>query len=58
MNISLLCVQNDILLSLDKKQSVILGFLDLSAAFDTVSHEILLARLATRFGISETHSLV
>ena len=45
---ALLCLQNDILLSLDKKQPVILGFLDLSAAFDNVSHEILLSRLATR----------
>ena len=46
---------NDILLPLHKKQSVILGFLDLSAAaFDTVSREVLLSRLATRFRISGT----
>ena len=49
---SLLRVQNDILQSLDKKQSVILVLLDLSAAFDTIGHEILLSRLAERFGIS------
>ncbi|CAB3981070.1 Hypothetical predicted protein [Paramuricea clavata] len=49
---SLLRVQNDILQSLDKKQSVILVLLDLSAAFDTIGHKILLSRLAERFGIS------
>ena len=49
---SLLRVQNDILQSLDKNQSVILVLLDLSAAFDTTGHEILLSRLAERFGIS------
>ena len=49
---SLLRVQNDILQSLDKKQSAILVLLDLSAAFDTIGHEILLSRLAERFGIS------
>jgi hypothetical protein len=48
---SLLRVQNDIMQSLDKKQSVILVLLDLSAAFDTTGHEILLL-LAERFGIS------
>ena len=51
---ALLRVHNDILQSLDKKQSVILGFLDLSAAFDTVNHDILFCRLATRFGITGT----
>ena len=32
-----------------RNNSVMLGFPDLSAAFDTVSHEILISRLATRF---------
>jgi len=48
----LLRVQNDILVALDNHQSVILLLLDLSAAFDTVDHTILLNRLATRFGIT------
>ena len=49
---ALLRVQNDILVALDNHQSVILLLLDLSAAFDTVDHTILLNRLATRFGIT------
>ena len=48
---SLLRVQNDILQSLDKKESVIFVLLDLSAAFDTICHYILLSRLTERFGI-------
>ena len=43
-------VQNDILLALDNRSSVILLLLDLSAAFDTVDHQILLSRLEKRFG--------
>ena len=49
---SLLRVENDILQSLDKKESVILVLLDLSAAFDTIGHDILLSRLEERFGVS------
>ena len=51
---ALLRVQNDILLDLDKKQGVILVLLDLSAAFDTIDHNVLLERLAERLGISGT----
>ena len=39
-------VQDDILHAIDGNKAVILLMLDLSAAFDTVSHEILLDRLA------------
>jgi len=45
-------VQNDILEAIDDGKCVFLVLLDLSAAFDTVSHDILLDRLSTRFGIS------
>ena len=48
---ALVRVNNDILLALDNHQSVVLLLLDLSAAFDTVDHNVLLDRLATRFGI-------
>ena len=49
---ALLRVQNDILRSLDKRKDVILILLDLSAAFDTIDHNILLHRLYCRFGIT------
>ncbi len=51
---ALLCVTNDILLSLDRPQVVLLVLLDLSVAFDTVDHEMLLARLSSRIGLCET----
>ncbi len=48
---ALLRVQNDILSAIDSQKVVILVLLDLSAAFDTISHEILLQRLYHRMGI-------
>ena len=42
---------SDILDAADCRQVTLLAFLDLSAAFDTVDHEILLLRLATSFGV-------
>src|SRR5271155_4156573 len=49
---ALLRIQNDLLLGIENKQVSALFFLDLSAAFDTIDHEILLTRLQTHFGIS------
>ena len=51
---ALLKITNDILLETDKQKVVLLAFLDLSAAFDTVDHTILLNRLQTMFGIEGT----
>jgi len=48
---TLLKVQDDILQALDNDQYVILLLLDLSAAFDTVDHRILPARLTDRLDI-------
>ena len=45
-------VQNDILEAIDDGKCVFLVLLDLSAAFDTVSHDILLERLNNDLGIS------
>ena len=51
---ALVRVRNDILKAVYNNRSVILLLLDLSAAFDTVDHSILLSRLQNRFGIRNT----
>ena len=48
---ALLKVQNDILRAIDEQKCIVLLLLDMSAAFDTVDHDLLLARLSSRFGI-------
>jgi exonuclease III len=49
---ALLTVHNDILVAMDKGKVTALVMLDLSAAFDTVDHSILIQRLENWFGIS------
>ncbi len=49
---ALVRVTNDILMSLDNKQQVALILLDLSAAFDTLDHDILIDRFKNYFNIS------
>ena len=50
---ALVRIQNDILIDNDQKKCVFLVMLDLSAAFDLVSHPILLKRLENRIGITD-----
>ena len=51
---ALLKVHNDILLNMDKGQITALTLLDLSAAFDTIDHSILMERLSDWYGITGT----
>jgi hypothetical protein len=51
---ALLRVQNDILMALDKTNIVMLVLLDLSAAFDTIDHSLLLARMSDTMGVNGT----
>ena len=47
-------VHNDILVAIDKRHCVMLLPLDLSAAFDTVDHDVLLRRLHSKYSSSGT----
>ena len=45
-------IHNDILMMVDKKKNVVLLLLDLSAAFDTINHKLLLNKLTSMYGIN------
>ena len=51
---ALTCIHDDILWAVDEKQCVILLLLDLSAAFDTIDHDMLLSRLWKYIGLRDT----
>ena len=51
---ALLKVKSDFLQYVDDSKSVLLVLLDMSAAFDTVDHPILLQRLRDRFGMCDS----
>ena len=51
---ALLKIHNDIICNMDNGKVTALTLLDLSAAFDTIDHSILLERLYEHFGISGT----
>ena len=48
---AVLKIHNDILLMVDKKKHVILMLLDLTAAFDTINHELLINKLKRSYGL-------
>ena len=49
---ALVRVHNDVLVAIDKRHFVVRLLLDLSAAFNTVDHDILLTRLHSKYSIS------
>ena len=54
MHIKTFTPPNDISCAIDNNESIIFFLLNLSAAFDTVDHSILLSRLRDRFRVNGT----
>ena len=51
---ALLRINNDLLRAIDQHQEAVLILLDMTAAFDTIDHQMLLDRLSKRYGICGT----
>ena len=51
---ALLKVQNDILINMDNEEVTLLVMLDMSAAFDTIDHNILIDILKNDFGVVDS----
>ena len=51
---ALIKIRNDILMNMNNQEVTLLVLLDLSAAFDTIDHTLLLRRLQSRFGFTGT----
>ena len=51
---ALIKVKNAIMFALDSNKAVLVVLLDLSAAFDTIDHSILISRLSSRIGVRGT----
>jgi len=49
---ALLKITNDILMEVNSQHTVLLVLVDLSTAFDTVDHSVLLRKVQISFGIS------
>ena len=45
-------VLNSVYVASDNRRAIVLVGLDISAAFDTINHDILIERLAAQFGVS------
>ena len=51
---ALIKAQSDVFVAMENQSVTLLAMLDLSAAFDTVNHEILFNKIESCFGISGT----
>jgi len=51
---ALLYVLNSVYAASDSRRTTVLVGLDISAAFDTISHDILIERLEAQFGVRDS----